>query len=75
LFPPSRRPRLSNHITLIASGKGRRSETVGAKLGASPGPNGPQVGPIVRFVAFAIFFPEQVRQPPRRARAWSLTNC
>jgi hypothetical protein len=26
------------------------------------------------FMAFAILFPEQVRQPPRRARAWSLTN-
>jgi hypothetical protein len=55
LFPPSRRPKLSNHITLFASGKGRRSETVGAKLGALPGPKGPQVGPTVRFMAFAIF--------------------
>jgi len=50
----------SDHITLFASGKGRRSETVGPKLGASPGPKGPQVGPIVRFMAFTIFFPEQV---------------
>jgi hypothetical protein len=40
--------------------RAKAAVTVGAKLGASPGPKGPQVGPIVRFMAFTIFFPEQV---------------
>ena len=35
-------------ITLFASGKGRRSETVGAKLGASPGPKGRHIERRVR---------------------------
>ena len=46
--------------TFIAGLSSQAAVTVGAKLGASPGPKGPQVGPIVRFMAFAIFFPEQV---------------